>query len=38
MPEALGNWVAAYLCTIMLVLGVVIVVGLFMQKTNKNKQ
>jgi hypothetical protein len=38
MPEALGNWVAAYLCSIMLVLGIIIVIGLCVQKANKNKK
>ena len=38
MPETLGNWVAAYLCSIMLVLFIIIIVGLLMQKAKKNKE
>ena len=37
MPSTLANWVAAYLCSIMVVLGIIIVVGLLIQKSGKDK-
>ena len=37
MPSTLGDFVAAYLCGIMVVLGIIIVVGLLLQKTKKTK-
>ena len=37
MPSILGTSIAAYLCGIMLVLGIIIVVGLLRQKSGKNK-
>ena len=38
MPTALGTSVAAYLCGIMVVLGIIIAVGLIRQKAGKNKE
>jgi hypothetical protein len=38
MPSILGTSIAAYLCGIMIVLGIIIVVGLLRQKANKNKE
>ncbi len=38
MPATLGNWVATYLCSIMVVLGIVIVGGLLLQKFGKDKK
>ncbi len=38
MPSALGSSIAAYLCGIMLVLGLVIVIGLIRQRGHKNRQ
>ena len=38
MPSALGTSIAAYLCGIMIVLGLIIVIGLLRQRVNKNKQ
>lgn len=37
MPSALGTSIAAYLCGIMLVLGIIIAIGLFRQKSGKRK-
>ena len=36
MPSTLANWVAAYLCGLMLILGIIIVVGLLIQKSGKS--
>ena len=38
MPSVLGTSIAAYLCGIMFVLGLIIVIGLLRQRGNKNKQ
>jgi hypothetical protein len=38
MPSALGTSIAAYLCGIMFVLGLIIVIGLIRQRGDKNKQ
>ena len=38
MPSILGTSIAAYLCGIMLVLGLIIVIGLIRQRGNKNNQ
>jgi hypothetical protein len=38
MPSILGTSIAAYLCGIMIVLGIIIVVGLLRQKASKNKE
>jgi len=38
MPSMLGTSIAAYLCGIMLVLGVIIVIGLLRQKAGKKKE
>ena len=38
MPSTLGTGVAAYLCAIMLVLGIIIVIGLLRQKSGQNKK
>jgi hypothetical protein len=36
--ESLGIWIAAYLCGIMVVLGLIIAVGLLRQKAGKNRE
>jgi len=38
MPSVLGTSIAAYLCGIMLVLGLIIVIGLIRQRGNRNNQ
>jgi hypothetical protein len=38
MPSLLGTSIAAYLCGIMLVLGLIIVIGLIRQRGNKDQQ
>jgi hypothetical protein len=36
--ESLGIWIAAYLCGIMVVLGLIIAVGLLRQMAGKNRE
>jgi hypothetical protein len=38
MPSLLGNSIAAYLCGIMFVLGLIIVIGVIRQQGDKNKE
>jgi hypothetical protein len=38
MPSLLGTSIAAYLCGVMVVLGVIIVIGLIRQRGNKDRQ
>jgi len=38
MPSVLGTSIAAYLCGIMVVLGLIIVIGIIRQRGDKNKE
>jgi hypothetical protein len=38
MPSILGTSIAAFLCGIMIILGIIIVVGLLRQKAGRNKE
>jgi hypothetical protein len=38
MPSILGTSIAAFLCGIMIILGIIIVAGLLRQKAGRNKE